>query len=115
MPRLVRLEGPGALHHIMIPGDERHSLFKGEKDREVPYFDLAAALSVNGRLSSKECCFGFPNFPFSESSTERDSPSIWTATALMAKKSRIARGPSEIEFNKPGSALASPVLSRITG
>jgi len=34
MPRLARLDAPGALHHIMIRGIERRNIFKDNKDRD---------------------------------------------------------------------------------
>lgn len=34
MPRLARLDAPGALHHVMIRGIERRKIFKDDKDRE---------------------------------------------------------------------------------
>ena len=34
MPRLARLDAPGALHHIMIRGIERRKIFRNDKDRE---------------------------------------------------------------------------------
>ncbi|HUT69571.1 MAG TPA: hypothetical protein VMW89_02745 [Desulfatiglandales bacterium] len=34
MPRLARLDAPGALHHIMIRGIERRKIFLNNKDRE---------------------------------------------------------------------------------
>jgi len=34
MPRLARLDAPGVLHHIMIRGIERRTIFKNNKDRE---------------------------------------------------------------------------------
>ena len=34
MPRLARLDAPGVLHHIMIRGIERLTIFMDNKDRE---------------------------------------------------------------------------------
>jgi len=34
MPRLARLDAPGALHHLMIRGIERRTIFKDNKDRD---------------------------------------------------------------------------------
>ena len=34
MPRLARLDAPGASHHIMIRGIERRNIFKDDKDRD---------------------------------------------------------------------------------
>jgi len=34
MPRLARLDAPGALHHIIIRGIERGIIFKYDQDRE---------------------------------------------------------------------------------
>jgi len=34
MPRLARLDAPGALHHVMIRGIERRNIFKDNKDRD---------------------------------------------------------------------------------
>ena len=34
MPRLSRLDAPGALHHLMIRGIERRTIFKDNKDRD---------------------------------------------------------------------------------
>ena len=34
MPRLARLDAPGALHHIMIRGIERRNIFKDNRDRD---------------------------------------------------------------------------------
>ena len=34
MPRLARLDTPGALHHIVIRGIERRAIFKDDQDRE---------------------------------------------------------------------------------
>lgn len=42
MPRLGRLDAPGVLHHIMIRGIERRSIFKDDIDRE----DLLARLGT---------------------------------------------------------------------
>ena len=42
MPRLARLDAPGALHHIMIRGIERRDIFRDNRDRD----DLIARLSV---------------------------------------------------------------------
>jgi REP element-mobilizing transposase RayT len=34
MPRLARLDAPGALHHIIIRGIERRKIFRDNKDRD---------------------------------------------------------------------------------
>jgi len=34
MPRTVRLDAPGVLHHVMIRGIERREIFRNNKDRE---------------------------------------------------------------------------------
>lgn len=34
MPRQVRIESPGALHHIVIRGIERKAIFEDDQDRE---------------------------------------------------------------------------------
>ena len=34
MPRKVRIDAPGALHHIVIRGIERKAIFKDDTDRE---------------------------------------------------------------------------------
>jgi hypothetical protein len=33
MPRLVRLDAPGVLHHIIIRGIERRKIFRDDKDK----------------------------------------------------------------------------------
>ena len=33
MPRLARLDAPGVLHHVILRGIERRSIFKEYKDR----------------------------------------------------------------------------------
>ena len=34
MPRLARLDAPGALHHVIIQGIERRNIFEDNKDRD---------------------------------------------------------------------------------
>jgi REP element-mobilizing transposase RayT len=34
MPRLARLDAPGVLHHVIIRGIERRSIFRDGKDRD---------------------------------------------------------------------------------
>ena len=34
MPRLARLDAPGVIHHVMIRGIERRSIFRDNKDRD---------------------------------------------------------------------------------
>jgi len=34
MPRLARLDAPGVLHHIIIRGIERCTIFRDDKDRD---------------------------------------------------------------------------------
>ena len=34
MPRTARIDAPGALHHIIIRGIERHAIFRNTADRE---------------------------------------------------------------------------------
>ncbi len=34
MPRLARLDAPGVLHHVIIRGIERRTIFKDNKDRD---------------------------------------------------------------------------------
>ena len=34
MPRKARIDAPGALHHIIIRGIERHAIFRNTADRE---------------------------------------------------------------------------------
>jgi len=43
MPRLARLDAPGALHHIIIRGIERRKIFKDDQDKEQ-FFDRMAML-----------------------------------------------------------------------
>lgn len=35
MPRSVRLEYPGAIHHVLCRGDRREAIFSGDADREA--------------------------------------------------------------------------------
>jgi len=39
MPRLARLDAPGALHRLIIRGIERRTIFKDNKDR-APFTTL---------------------------------------------------------------------------
>ena len=48
MPRKARIDGAGALHHIMARGIEGQSLFKGDPDRERFLEKLGAALKETG-------------------------------------------------------------------
>jgi putative transposase len=44
MPRLARLDAPGALHHVMIRGIERRNIFRNTKDREDFLYRLSILL-----------------------------------------------------------------------
>ena len=50
MPRLARLDAPGALHHVMGRGIERRKIFLNKKDRK-DFIDRLAELAVNGSMS----------------------------------------------------------------
>ncbi len=58
MPRLARLDTPGALHHIMIRGIERRSIFKDNKDRD----NLLERLS-NLLPETKTSCYAWALMP----------------------------------------------------
>ncbi|MBW2608176.1 MAG: hypothetical protein JRD05_11135 [Deltaproteobacteria bacterium] len=34
MPRLARLDAPGVLHHVIIPGIERNKIFRDKADQD---------------------------------------------------------------------------------
>ena len=51
MPRLARLDAPGALHHIMIRGIERRAIFRSDQDRR----DFLKRLAVLLPESQTQC------------------------------------------------------------
>ncbi|MFO7738373.1 MAG: transposase, partial [Desulfatiglandaceae bacterium] len=58
MPRQLRLDTPGVLHHIMIRGIERRNIFKNNKDRE----DLIERLS-NLLPETETACYAWAFMP----------------------------------------------------
>ena len=54
MPRTARLDAPGVLHHIMIPGIERRRIFLSAKDRE-DFLDRIAKLLSETKTACCEC------------------------------------------------------------
>ena len=48
MPRKVRIDAPGALHHIIIRGIERRKIFRDNKDRDNFLDRLGNVLSDTG-------------------------------------------------------------------
>jgi REP element-mobilizing transposase RayT len=44
MPRKTRIDGPGVVHHIIVRGMERRSIFKDDHDRERFTMDATAAM-----------------------------------------------------------------------
>jgi len=54
MPRLARLDAPGVLHHVIIRGIERRSIFEDNKDRDNFLKRLGELLPV-----TKTSCYAF--------------------------------------------------------
>jgi hypothetical protein len=50
MPRQARLDAPGTLHHVMVRGIERTSIFRADADR-ADFVARLAALVERGALS----------------------------------------------------------------
>jgi REP element-mobilizing transposase RayT len=50
MPRGPRLDYPGALHHVIVRGIERRSIFHSEYDRQ-DFLDRLAALVLESHAS----------------------------------------------------------------
>jgi len=48
MPRKLRLEYEGAIHHVMNRGDRRESIFLGEEDRQLFVETLGEACQKTG-------------------------------------------------------------------
>lgn len=58
IPRLARLDAPGAFHHVMIRGIERRKIFLNKKDREG-FLDRLAKLLPETQTS----CYGWTSLP----------------------------------------------------
>ena len=58
MPRSARLDAPGGLHHIIIRGMERKTIFRDDEDREDFPSRLDRLLS-----STKTSCFAWAFMP----------------------------------------------------
>ena len=58
MPRSARLDAPGVLHHIIVRGIERRSIFKDDKDRE----NLLERLSIL-LPETKTACYSWALMP----------------------------------------------------
>jgi len=54
MPRFARLDAPGAIHHVMIRGIERRSIFRDNKDRDDMIDRLADLLPA-----TKTACYAW--------------------------------------------------------
>jgi len=48
MPRLMRIEYPGAIYHVMNRGDRREDIFKDEEDRRRFLAALGEACAKTG-------------------------------------------------------------------
>jgi putative transposase len=58
MPRAVRLDAPGVLHHIIIRGIEGRKIFRDAKDRENLLECLGSLLS-----ETKTACYAWVLLP----------------------------------------------------
>ncbi len=58
MPRLARLDSPGALHHVIIRGIERRNIFEDNKDRHNLLDRLADLLQA-----TKTSCYAWAMLP----------------------------------------------------
>ena len=52
MPRIARLDAPGALHHIVVTGIERRKIFYDDSDRDEFLERLSAILG-----ESRTACY----------------------------------------------------------
>jgi len=52
MPRQSRIDFPGALHHIMVRGIERRSIFKDHRDKTVFLARLENVLTATSTICS---------------------------------------------------------------
>ena len=58
MPRQARIDAPGALHHIMVRGIERKTIFRDNKDRESFVQRLGDVL-----MQSSTACYAWSLLP----------------------------------------------------
>ncbi len=54
MPRLARLDAPGVIHHVIIRGIERRSIFRDNEDRDDMIDRLADLLPA-----TKTACYAW--------------------------------------------------------
>ena len=57
MPRTARLDAPGILYHVIIPGIERRKIFRTNKDREG-FIERLEVLKGKRHAVSFLSCFG---------------------------------------------------------
>jgi len=53
MPRLARLDAPGVIHHVMIRGIERMTIFRANKDRNDLMDRLADLLPATNTICKR--------------------------------------------------------------
>jgi len=58
MPREPRLDTPGTLHHVMVRGIERRTIFENDRDRE-DFLDRQGQIIQEGQAS----CFAWVLIP----------------------------------------------------
>jgi len=63
MPRLARLDAPGVIHHVIIRGIERRSIFRDNEDRD-DMIDRLADLLPATKTAFYAWAF-YPTCPFS--------------------------------------------------
>ena len=68
MPRRSRIDALGALHHIILRGIERRTIFKDDADREK-FLDYLAILSGRFSIKNPYLFFNEQPLPFTDRNT----------------------------------------------